>query len=65
MTFGDSMPTDHTTHATLVFEREIHVPIKKVFSAIADAKARSEWARHQGVAPFCCKSLQMVRWTDP
>lgn len=43
MTFEDSMPTDYTTHATLVFEREIHAPVEKVFSAIADAKARSEW----------------------
>ena len=43
MTFEDSMPTNYTTHATLVFEREIHSPIEKVFLAIADAKARSEW----------------------
>lgn len=44
MTFEDSAHTEKTTHATLVFEREINATVEKVFAAFADAKARSEWS---------------------
>jgi uncharacterized protein YndB with AHSA1/START domain len=43
MTFEDSTQTAYTTHATLVFERDVPAPIETVFAAFADAKARSEW----------------------
>ncbi len=32
-----------TSHATLVFEREIPAPAEEVFAAFADPKARAEW----------------------
>jgi uncharacterized protein YndB with AHSA1/START domain len=43
MAFEDSLQTEHATHVTLVFEREIPAPVEKVFAAFADAKIRSEW----------------------
>ncbi len=43
MTFEDSTETEYTTHATLVFEREVPAPVEKVFAAFADANTRSEW----------------------
>jgi len=43
MTFEDSTHTEHTTHATLVFEREINATVESVFAAFAEAKVRSEW----------------------
>lgn len=32
-----------TLHATLIFERDIPAPIGKVFAALADPAARSQW----------------------
>jgi uncharacterized protein YndB with AHSA1/START domain len=43
MSFKDSHQTDHVTHATLVFEREVPAGIEQVFAAFANAKIRAEW----------------------
>ena len=43
MAFEDSQRTAHTTHATVVFEREIPATVERVFAAFASAKIRSEW----------------------
>jgi uncharacterized protein YndB with AHSA1/START domain len=43
MSFEASQQTERVTHATLVFEREIHATVEKVFAAFASAKLRSEW----------------------
>ena len=43
MAFEESQLAAHTTHATLVFEREVPATVERVFEAFASAKSRSDW----------------------
>ncbi len=43
MTFEESQQAERTTHATLVFEREVPAPVERVFAAFANVSIRSEW----------------------
>ena len=43
MAFEESQLAAHTTHATLVFEREVPATVERVFAAFASAKSRSDW----------------------
>ena len=43
MAFEESQLAAHTTHATLVFEREVPATVERVFEAFASARSRSNW----------------------
>jgi len=43
MAFKESPHAAHTTHATLVFEREVPATVERVFAAFASAESRSNW----------------------
>lgn len=43
MTKNMDLKVNSALHATLVFQREITAPVEKVFAALADSQARSDW----------------------